>query len=436
MPGKDNLTRRSLLKGAAAAVAAPYLVPSSALGRGGWTAPSERITLGMIGIGNMGGGHLGDILNSTDMRRQLQIVAVCDVDAVKRGNARKQVEEKYADDRQAGRFKGCDEYNEFEEILARPDMDAVLCAVPDHWHAIVAIHAARMGKDIYSEKPLTLTIREAQEMVKAMRRYNRVFQTGSQQRSEHNFRFACELVQNGRIGKLQTVHVNIGLPSEEKYLPEEPVRDGLDWDRWLGPAPWQPYNGERCSGNYGGGWRRIRDYSGGMTTDWGAHHFDIGQWGMGMDGSGPVEIIPPGKEPLTMVYANGVRMFRASDAPGHGGVNGVLFTGTEGRVEVNRGYIKTWPETLMNERFGPDEIHLYDSPGHKQDWINCIRSRQRPICDVAIGASSVTVCHLANIASWLDRPIKWDPVKGEMVGDLEASRWVDRPKRGPWRLYL
>ncbi len=439
MSRQKKVTRRTLLRTAAGTLAAPYFVPASALGRGGWKPPSERITMAMIGIGNMGGGHLGDILNSNDMRAQLQIVAVCDVDAVKRRNARKQVEDKYAADRQAGSFKGCDEYNEFEKLLERKDIDAVLCAVPDHWHAIVAIHAARMGKDIYSEKPLTLTIREAQEMVAAMRRYNRVFQTGSQQRSEHNFRFACELVQNGRIGKLQTVHVSIGMPSEEKYLPEEPVREGLDWDRWLGPAPWQPYNAERCSGDYGGGWRRIRDYSGGMTTDWGAHHFDIGQWGMGMDGHGPVEIHPPDdakKTPLTFVYENGVRMFRAGEAEGHGGVNGVLFTGTEGRVEVNRGYLKTWPAELMNERIGPDEIHLYESPGHKQDWINCIRNRQRPICDVAIGASTIIVCHLANIASWLNRPIKWDPVKQEIVGDLEASRWLDRPKRGPWRLYL
>jgi hypothetical protein len=158
-----------------------------------------------------------------------------------------------------------------------------------------------------------------------------------------------------------------------------------------------------------------------------------------MDGNGPVEIIPPDNaagKPLTFVYANGVIMYRAEKAEGHGGVNGVLFTGTEGRVEVNRGYIKTWPAELMNERFGPDEIHLYDSPNHKQDWINCIRNRQRPICDVAVGASTVTVCHLANIASWLDRPIKWDPAKGEIIGDLEASRWLDRPKRAPWRLYL
>ncbi|GMU22941.1 MAG: hypothetical protein AMXMBFR13_30250 [Phycisphaerae bacterium] len=435
MSERSRVTRRAFLKTAAATAAAPYFVPASALGRDGWKAPSERITLGFIGIGNMGGGHLGDVLGNAQWRRQLQILAVCDVDAKKRANSRKQVEEKYGADRESGTFKGCTEYHEYEKLLERPDIDAVLMAPPDHWHAMIACAAAAAGKDIYCEKPLSLTVREAEQMVATTRRYGRVFQTGSQQRSDWNFRFGCELVRNGRIGKLQTVHVNIGDPSQEAYLPEEPVREGLDWDRWLGPAPLQPYNSVRCSGDYGGGWRRIRDYSGGMTTDWGAHHFDIGQWGMGMDGSGPEQILPPeGDNQMTFVYANGVRMFRSNKAEGHGGVNGVLFTGTDGKVEVNRGSIKTWPEKLMQERIGPDEIHLYESSNHKQDWIDCIRSRQRPICDVEIGASTVTVCHLGNIAYWLKRPIRWDPAKHEIIGDPEAARWLDRPKRAPYRL--
>jgi len=427
----NHLSRRGLLKGAAA-LAVPYIIPGSALGRNGWKAPSERITVGFIGIGNMGGGHLGGFLED----KQLQVVSVCDVDAVKRRNAREQTEKKYADDRRAGTYKGCAEYNEYEKLLEQPGIDAVLIAAPDHWHAVIAIAAARAGKDIYCEKPMTLTIRESRELVNAIRRYDRVFQTGSQQRSEGNFRLACELVRSGRIGKLQTVHVNVGGPSSEKYLPEEPVREGLDWDRWLGPAPWQPYNAERCSGNYGGGWRHIRDYSGGMMTDWGAHHFDIGQWGMGMDGDGPVEIIPPdGREyrDLTYRYANGVVMYRASQAGDHE-VNGVLFTGSEGRIEVNRGYFRTWPEEIGKTPLGPNDVHLYESPGHRQDWINCIRDRRRPICDVEIGASSVTVCHLGNIAYWLGRPLRYDPSKHEIIGDAEAGRWIDRPKRGTWRI--
>ena len=433
MSKRDHLTRRRFLTGAAGALAAPYIVPASALGRGGWMPPNERLRVGFIGIGNMGGGHLGRFIND----KQVQIVAVCDVDAVKRRNARDRVEGGYANQREMASYKGCDEYHEFEKLLARDDIDAILMAPPDYWHALIAIAVVRSGKDVYCEKPLSLTIREADAMVAAARRYGRVFQTGSQQRSAGNFRLACELVQSGRIGKLQTVHVNIGGPSSEKYLPEEPVRPGFDWNRWLGPAPWQPYNSERCSGNYGGGWRMIRDYSGGMTTDWGAHHFDIAQWGMGMDGNGPVEVIPPGyrgAKSLTFKYANGVVMYRSREAEGHGGVSGVLFTGTEGRIQVNRGQFKTWPDEIGKEPIGANDVHLYRSPGHQQDWFNCIRERRRPICDVAVGASSVTVCHLGNLAYWHGRPIKWDPAKREIVGDAEASRWLDRPKRAPWRI--
>lgn len=426
MTQHKQVSRRTILKGAAGALAAPYFVPASALGRGGWLPPSERITVGFIGIGNMGGGHFDGFLGD----RQLQVLAACDVRQDVRERRKKQADEQYAADRQAGTYKGCTAYNNYEDLLARSDIDAVLIAVPDHWHAIIACAAARAGKDIYCEKPLTLTIKEAWDLVATVRRYGRVFQTGSQQRSEGNFRLACELVRSGRIGKLEHVTVNIGDPSQEAYLPEQPVPEGMDWDRWLGPAPWQPYNAERCSGNYGGGWRKIRDYSGGMTTDWGAHHYDIAQWGMGMDGSGPVEIIPPdGKdvEHMTFKYANGVVMERAQ-------CNGVLFTGSDGEIEVNRGYFQATPKSIAEDPLGPKDVHLYNSPGHRQDWINCIRSRKRPICDVAVGASSVTVCHLSNIAYWTGRAIKWDPAKREIIGDTEAGRWIDRPKRAPWTL--
>ena len=413
---------------AGVAVAAPYFVPAAALGRGGRAAPSERITLGFIGVGNMGGAHLGPFLGN----RGVQVVAICDVDRGKREDAARRTEDAYAAERADGTFRGCETYNAFEELLSRDDIDAVLVAVPDHWHAMIAIAACRAGKDVYCEKPLSLTIREARAMVNAARRYGRVFQTGSQQRSTGDFRRACEIVRSGRIGKLQTVNVGIGQPSSEKYLPEEPIPDGFDWDRWLGPAPWQPYNGERRSGSFGGGWRLIRDYSGGMTTDWGAHHFDIAQWGMSMDHSGPVEVFPPdGKDHpmLTYRYANGATMFRD-------GANGVLFTGTEGKVEVNRGHFKTWPDSIGQEPIGPNEVHLYESTDHGQDWLNCIRTRGRPICDVEIGCRSVTVCHLGNIACWLNRPIRWDPVREEILGDAEAARWLDRPKRAPWRMYV
>ncbi len=424
---RKRLTRRQFMQSsAAAAVAVPYIIPAAALGSRGQPPLSERLNMGFIGVGNMGGGHLGWFLDN----EEVQILAISDVDAKKGAKAVQRVEERYAGQTQSGTYTGCDLYNEYEELLARDDIDVVLIAVPDHWHAIVAIAACRAGKDVYCEKPLSLTIREARAMVNAARRYNTVFQTGSQQRSAGNFRYACELVRSGRIGKLLTVNVGIGMPSTEKYFAPQPVRAGLDWERWLGPAPWQPYNAERCSGSYSGGWRLVRDYSGGMTTDWGAHHFDIAQWGMGMDGSGPVEIYPPGTggyDTLTYKYASGVVMQR-------GGANGILFTGADGKVEVNRGHFKTWPETIGKEPIGPNDVHLYESPGQQTDWLNCVRTRRRPICDVAIAASSVTVCHLGNIATWVGRPIHWDPVKEVIIGDEAASQWLDRPKRAPYRL--
>lgn len=426
MTESHRVSRRAFIK-TASAIAAPYFVPRSALGLGDITPPSDRIHIGFIGVGNMGGGHLGAFLGYDDV----QIVAVCDVDATKRDKAVDRVNEHYADQREKATFRGCDGYNEFERVLDRDDIDAVLIAVPDHWHAVIAVAAARAGKDIYCEKPLSLTVREAREMVRAARRHGRVFQTGSQQRSSDEFYRACSMVRAGRIGRLTSVDVNIGVPSRDKYFQTEPVRDGLDWNRWLGPAPWAPYNGERCSGDYSSGWRRVRDYSGGMTTDWGAHHFDIGQWGIGADDTGPVEISPP-PEPdgygMRFLYANGVTMTRSEHA------NGVLFTGTEGKIEVNRGHFETWPASIGEAPLAASEQILYKSPGHQTDWLDCIRTRRRPICDVEIGCRSVTVCHLGNIACWLGRTIRWDPKKEEIIGDEEAARWLDRPKRAPWRL--
>ncbi|MBN2445796.1 MAG: gfo/Idh/MocA family oxidoreductase, partial [Phycisphaerae bacterium] len=298
---------------------------------------------------------------------------------------------------------------------------------------------------------LSLTIREAQEMVGAARRYGTVFQTGSQQRSCPEFLQACELVRNGYIGEVKSAHVEVGPCSRPEELPEEPVPPGFDYDRWLGPAPWAPYNKRRCGSHYSDGWRRFRDYSGGKMTDWGAHHFDIVQWGLGMDDSGPVEIVPPPVQGrarwedypqivdgsgateldptrgLIFRYANGIEAVKD-------GNYGIKFIGTDGWIEVSRGHLKTAPASLATHKIGPNGIRLHKSTNHHQNWFDCIRSRRRPAADVAIGARSATVCHLGNIALWLDRPIRWDPVKQEIVGDAEANRWLDRPKRAPYRL--
>lgn len=267
-------------------------------------------------------------------------------------------------------------------------------------------------------------------MVEAVRRYGRVFQTGSQQRSSGEFLRACEIVRSGRIGRVHNVNVNVGGPSWPVAFPEQPIPDGFDWDMWLGPAPWAPFNEERSSGNYGGGWRQVRDYSGGMMTDWGAHHFDIAQWGLGMDDSGPVEITPPnvsdnGK--LMYRYANGTTLTH------QGGGNGVLFEGEDGWVEVNRGHFAVSRPELA-EPIGPTEVTLYHSPGHHEDFLRCVKERRRPITDVAIGAHSATVCHLGNIAWWTGRTIHWNPDTWQIEGDEAAARWLDRPRRAPWRL--
>jgi predicted dehydrogenase len=235
------------------------------------------------------------------------------------------------------------------------------------------------------------------------------------------------MVRSGRIGRLLTINANVGGPSGDCYLPAEPVPDGLDWELWLGPAPWRPYN----KGLHPFNWRSYRDYSGGGMTDWGAHHFDIAQWALGMDESGPIEIRPPdGKDypKLTYTYASGVTLTHG------GGSNGVLFTGTEGKIEVNRGYLKTWPEELAKLPTQPGEVHLYQSRSHHGNFVDCVRTRRRPVCDVEVGCRSVTVCHLGNFAYWLKRPLRWDPARERFVDDAEADRWIDRPQRSPWAL--
>jgi predicted dehydrogenase len=424
-------------KAAVAAAAAPILVPLSALGDETKTAASERITLGFIGVGTQNRGHLRYFLGEKDV----QVLAVCDVDTTRRENAKATVEKRYGEQLKSGRYKGCAAYNDFRELLARKDIDAVVIATPDHWHAIPVLEACRTGKDVYCEKPLSLTIREAKAMIDAVRKYNRVFQTGSQQRSSSEFRLACELVRSGRIGKVQKVYVNVGGPSKPCDLPEEPLEPGLDWDRWLGPAPKRPYNSILSPRGVHQGfpdWRNYREYSGGMMTDWGAHHFDIAQWGLGMDDSGPIEIIPPdnpkAQKGLQFVYANGVVVHHGTEYEPGKRVNGVAFIGSEGKIFVNRGYKASDPKEIIQQPLGEKDVHLYKSPGHQRDWLICVRSRNRPICDVEIGARSVTVCHLGNLAYWNHRKLRWDPKEWQFVNDAEANRWLDRERREPWHL--
>ena len=412
-------TRRDVLKRAAAMVtAAPYVITSTALGADGKPAASERITMALIGCGGRGRSVIGGLVANG-----AQVVASCDVYQDRREAVAKQYQGKA--------------YADFRELLARDDIDAVLNATPEHWHAVISIEACRRGKDVYCEKPLAFTIEESQAVLAAARRYDRVFQTGTQQRSDGRFRFACELVRNGYIGKVQSAFAEPGGTARHCTLPAQPVPAGFDWDMWLGPAPWAPYHHDRCVDLWH--WWNWRDYSGGLMTDRGAHDFDIVQWGFGMDGSGPVEIIPPdGKDVkmLTFRYANGAILESGQGGWGSGGRPGalVVFKGTKGEVSVWRGGIKTDPPELADVKIGPDELHLYESSNHQGDFLDCVRARRRPAADVAIGASSVTVCHLGNIALWLNRPLRWDPVKREFPGDDDANRLRRRAMRQPWRL--
>ncbi|MEW6358372.1 MAG: Gfo/Idh/MocA family oxidoreductase [Planctomycetota bacterium] len=420
---KTPITRRSFLR-TAAAFAVPTIIPATAIGAGDRPVPSNRIAMAAIGVHNMGENNMKSFAGQSGV----QMVAVCDVDRGIREKAKTWVEQFYARQSDKGTYKGCDVYNDFRDLLARSDIDAVCISTPEHWHAIMSVEAAKAGKDIYCEKPLSLTIREARAMVNAVRRYGRVFQTGSQQRSEYRgmFRMACEWVRNGRIGKVLTVHCGVGETSGDCHLPAERVPAGLDWDMWLGPAPWRPFN--RKLHPYS--WRPYRDYSGGQMTNFGSHHFDIAQWGLDMDHSGPVEVIPPGGKDvkrLTYRYANGVLMYR-------GGADSVKFTGTDGVIEVSRSRLRTDPESIAKTPLGPNDIRLREARSHRGDFLECVRTRKRSICDVEIGCRSVTVCHIGNIAWWLNRSLRWDPEKEEFIGDAEANRWLDRPKRAPWTI--
>jgi predicted dehydrogenase len=449
-----RFTRRDFIRSTSVAAAAPFILPSAV-----WSAetpPNERLTLGFIGIGTQGRGLMGGFLG----RKDVQVLAVCDVDTTRRENGKKMVEDAYA--KQKADYKGCAAYNDFRELLARQEINAVVIATPDHWHAPIGVAACKAGKDIYCEKPLTQSIHEARALVDAVRKHNRVFQTGSMQRSSKEFRIACELVRNGVIGKVKTVEVAIGGPGVPCDLPEEAAEPGLDWDMWLGPAPKRAYNSilsPRGVHRNFPDWRKYREYGGGMVTDWGAHHFDITQWGLGMDESGPVELFPASKpkasEGVRFKYANGVEVLHKNSG------YGVTFIGSEGKVLVNRGKFELWmgDQEKANSSKGVDpalknggamlsaalasaekeyltdaKVKLYNSTDHKGDWITAIAKRSKPICDVEVGARSVTVCHLVNLAYYHGQSFKWDPAKNVFADGTGKAEWLDIPHRGEWKV--
>lgn len=421
------VSRRAFLKTAAfasAALAVPRVLRAQSP-----AAPSNRLTIGLIGNGLICSSHFGALIGRDDCR----IVAVCDVSLPKARKMRDRAEKHYGDAAPSGRYRGVDVYQHHEDLLARPDIDAVFVCTPDHWHAGVANAAMIAGKDVYCEKPLTLTVREGRVLVNTARRHGRILQTGTQQRSNASFRKACEIVRNGLIGDLKYIRTRLGHFPPAPNVGEQPIPAEFDYDRWLGPTPWRPYNEQRVLGDYGGGWRRFMEYGGRKNGDWGAHHFDIIQWALGMDHSGPVEFIPQGFEGTpyqTHVYANGVRVERYDDEALKAMIE---FTGTKGTVWVSRDdYLVTDPPELASRPLRAEEIHLYASDNHHSDFFQAIRTRQHPIADVEIGHRSATVGHLNNIAARLARPIRWDPAREEIVGDAVASTMLDRSRRAPY----
>jgi predicted dehydrogenase len=450
--GLRPVNRRQFLKRSAAlagVLGLPAIVPSSALGKAGAVAPSNRVTLGCIGLGIQGTGNMRTFLGNPDV----QVLAVCDVHEAQRDRAKGVVNEFYDS-------KSCLAYKDFREVMDRKEIDAVQITAPDHWHPLIALEAVRRGKHMYCEKPVGWSVRAAQALRKAVKGSAVVFQFGTQQRSGGKFRQACELVRNGRIGQLKTMLV--GVPGSWTYpkQPVEPVPKKLDYEMWLGPAPMAPYCYQRCrpwtEGQGWGGysiWYCISDYCLGMIGNWGVHHLDIAQWGNGTQLSGPVEIEGTGVFPKDMLtdcatrwqvenrYANGVTLVHMDDGTaqrhpmqqgGHG--HGVMFLGAEGWVHVDRSRLDTHPKSLLTAKIAPGEVHLFKSDNHHVNFIDAIKGKTKPAAPIEIAVCSDILCNLQQIAIKLKRTLRWDPARELFVNDDEANRMLDRPMRSPWKL--
>ena len=445
MSGKGRGTRRTFLKrfaaSAAGVVAAPCLVPGSAMGADGRAAPSERIAVGMIGVGRQTVAYnLKAFLNSPDT----QVVAVCDVDAWRLENARKTTEKHYGDAKPSGRYRGCAAYGDFRKVLARDDVDAVMISTPDHWHVPMSLAAVEAGKDVCCEKPLTRTIAEGRKLSDAVTKHQRVFRTDSEFRSIGVFHRACELVRNGRIGPLQTIRV--GVPAGDNVTcppsPPMPVPEELDYESWQGPAPRAPYTENRVHPpkGYGRpGWMRVLDYCDGMITNWGAHLNDVAQWGNNTDRTGPVEIEGRGVYPpaghlwnvlktfeVRYQYADGVRLiYRTESAYVH-------FDGTEGWLRADFGphKITAEPESVLKSKIGPDEIHLRFK-NEKTDFIDCVKTRAQTLEDAEVGHRTTSLCHLGHIAIQLGKKLRWDPDAERFCENDEANALIDKPIHSP-----
>ncbi len=427
-----KINRRNFIGTAAVGAAAVTVIPRHVMGGNGYVAANDRVNLGYIGTGKQS----YTLLNNIGECKETVAVAVSDVfkrkldafvETAKGVNSKKGINTKI------------DSYHYYRELLERKDIDAVVIATPDHWHAQMVVDAAKAGKDIYCEKPMALTVAEGRAMVNVVRKYDRVFQTGNMQRSWRDFRHAVELVRNGYIGDIKEINVSVGEPVKQCDLPTEPVPEGLDWNEWIGPSLYRGYNAILAPEDVKGPWawwRGYRDFGGGLITDWGAHMFDIAQWALDMDESGPKQLLPP-EEPaqthgLTMIYENGVRVNHKLWG-GKGDSNGVQFIGTEGRIEVSRDFLRTFPnEKLAKADLKPTDKRVYFSDNHYQDWVDAMKKRTKPISDVETGHRTASVCNVTNIAYELQRPLLWDAKNEKFVGDDYANLMVGRPYRGKW----
>ncbi|MDH3648684.1 MAG: Gfo/Idh/MocA family oxidoreductase [Saprospiraceae bacterium] len=426
----SSIHRRRFIKQTAALATGFWIIPSAVLGGTHGTAPSDRITLGFIGTGKQGRGLAGRFAQLEDV----QIVSACDIDEQKLDAFLNKIAEHYSD---SDSKSTCRAVKHYEDLLSDPSVDAVIIATPDHWHAIQSIAAMRAGKDVFCEKPLAHTVEEGRRMVTSVAKYARILQTGSMQRSWKDFRHAAELVQNGYLGEIKRVLVNVGDPGIPCTLPELSVPDYLDWDRWIGPAPMRGYHHDLSpplSDTRWADWRPYLEFGGGILSDWGAHMFDIAQWGLDMDRSGPVLLIPPTQAGATrglkMIYDSGIEMTHEDFGRGWA----VRFEGTDGTIDVSRSFLESEPASIVTAQIKPSEKKVYQSNNHYQDWIDAIKSRTDPICDVETGHRSASVCNIANIAYQLKRPLRWDPEKEKFAKNKEANKLLGKRYRKPYKL--
>ena len=431
---KSKSSRREFIRltvaTAAGALIIPSIIPSTAMGMGGKMAPSDRIVMGSIGVGSQGTGNMRRFLKIN----RVQVVALCDVDTSHLAKAKDLVDIAYNN-------KDCRVYGDYREFLEKEKMDAVSIALPDHWHGIIYSAAANKKLDVYGEKPICRTIQDGKNIVNSVKKNNIIWQTGSWQRSTENFRHAAELVKNGRIGKIKTIEV--GLPDGGKGIGTPPVQEvppELNWEMWLGPALKVPYRGVSHWN-----WRWILDYSGGQLTDWAGHHIDIANWGTGLENTGPNEISGIGVYPreglynvpveydFLCKYANGIEMRVANQSRLKQGP-GATWYGEKGWINVDRGKLSASDPKILQEVIGENEIHLYKSDDHWQNFIDCVISRKQTITPVDVAYRAISVALLGEIAMTTGQIIKWDPKKEEIIGNPSASRLLNRPYRQPWEL--